>query len=99
MDTELMLVLAFSFLTTLVIAVSIGAVILLKPIANQLGDYLKAKAAQGRLPPGPVEEDWNRLLDTVDSLDARLNAMEERQEFTEKLLSKPAEGRSPGTGV
>lgn len=99
MDRELMLILAFSFLTTLVLAVSIGAVILLKPIANNLGQYFKSKAEQGRLPSGPVEEDWNRLLDTLDALDGRLSSIEERQEFTEKLLSKPAKPDSPDPGA
>lgn len=99
MDRELMLILSFSFLTTLVLAVSIGGVILLKPIANNLGQYFKAKADAGKLPAGPKEEDWNRLVDTLDSLDERLNAMEERQEFTEKLLSKPSTDHSQTPGA
>jgi hypothetical protein len=94
MDMELLLIFTFTFLTTLVVAITIGGVILLRPITRHLGKLLEAKAEERRALSGRAPEDWDRLFSALDGVLDRLQALEDRQEFTEKLLSKPREGGS-----
>jgi hypothetical protein len=70
----------------------VGGVILLKPLMRHLGNFLEAKAEErkGFLAGSP--EDQDRLLIGLERFETRLQAIEERQDFTEKLLSKPPEG-------
>jgi hypothetical protein len=62
-----------------------GGVILLRPLSRRLGDLLEAIAAQKRQSVGPVE--LARLQQSLDQVQARLATLEERQGFTESLLS------------
>lgn len=65
-DVELAIILAFSFLTTVVVLVSVGGVILLRPISRYLGEFLEAKAdfkkALGAwlAPQPPSRRSWDR---------------------------------------
>jgi hypothetical protein len=63
-DMDMVIALAFSFLMTVVVVLTIGGIILLRPISKHLGQYLEAKANERK-------------------------ALEERQDFTERLLSTP----------
>jgi len=92
MEIEAIAGMALAFLLTLTLTLTIGGVILLKPLMRNLGNYLEAKADErkGLLAGSP--EDWDRLLGSLEGLDERVQAIEERQDFTEKLLSKPREG-------
>jgi hypothetical protein len=96
MDMELLLIFTFTFLTTLVVAITIGGVILLRPVTRHLGKLLEAKAEERRALSGRAPEDWDRLFSALDGVLDRLQALEDRQDFTEKLLSKPREGDSGG---
>ena len=96
MDMELLLIFTFTFLTTLVVAITIGGVILLRPVTRHLGKLLEAKAEERRALSGRAPEDWDRLFSALDGVVDRLQALEDRQDFTEKLLSKPREGGSGG---
>jgi hypothetical protein len=96
MDMELLLIFTFTFLTTLVVAITIGGVILLRPVTRHLGKLLEAKAEERRALSGRAPEDWDRLFSALDGVLDRLQALEDRQDFTEKLLSKPREGASGG---
>jgi hypothetical protein len=89
MEIEALAGMAFAFLMTVTLALTIGGVILLKPLMKNLGDYLEAKADERRGIGGPSSEDWNRLFTTMENLGQRMETLEERQDFTEKLLSKP----------
>jgi hypothetical protein len=93
-DIELLVVLAFSFLTTLVVALTIGGVILLRPVTRHLGHYLEAKAEERRAPGGRSLEEWDRLFNALDGVMDRLQALEESQDFTDKLLARP-KGEEP----
>ena len=95
-DMELVISLAFSFLMTVVVVVTIGGIILLRPLTKHLGQYLEAKSKQGSNLQWRSAEDWDRLFNSLEGLGARLDAMEERQDFTERLLSKPTEGDTGG---
>ena len=89
MDPQLLVVFGFTFLTTVAVLVSIGGVILLRPISKQLGLYLQAKAQAGKALGERSPEDWDRLFTALDNLTGRLENLEDRQDFTEKLLAKP----------
>jgi len=93
---ELIVPLVFSVILTL----TVGGVILLKPIANKLGNLLEAMAKE-RQEPGLIREltHTRELLETVSS---RLDLLEDRQDFTESLLQDPERKRrklSPGKSM
>ena len=93
-DMELLTILAFSFLTTFVVAAAIGGIILLRPITRHLGQYLEAKAKAGPALGGRSPEEMERVFNFMEGISDRLELLEERQDFTEKLLSKPRDGES-----
>ncbi|MHC4780940.1 MAG: hypothetical protein ACYTFG_20400 [Planctomycetota bacterium] len=92
MELEAIVGMAFAFLMTVTLTLTIGGVILLKPLMRNLGNFLQAKADERRGSFQGSPEDWDRLAGSLETLDERLQAIEERQDFTEKLLSKPPEG-------
>ena len=94
MDIESIVGMAFAFLMTVTMIVSIGAVILLKPIMRNLGSYLEAKAEERKALGTRTEEDWERLFRNLESLGDRMEALEVRQDFTEKLLAKPRDEKA-----
>jgi hypothetical protein len=81
--------------------VTTGGVLILRPISKRLGSYLDA-ATQARMKSTP-ESEMARIHDALNSIDGRLNQIEERQDFAEalisasdpKLLSIPAPVRAP----
>jgi hypothetical protein len=91
MEIEALAGMIFAFLMTVTLVVSFGAVILLKPLMKNLGNYLEAKAEDRQTLGRRSPEDWDRLFANLETLGDRLEALEERQDFTEKLLSKPRE--------
>ena len=71
-------------LVAIVAFVVIGGVILLKPIANRLGFLLEAMAKEKESTLGG---DVGHMRDLLETMNARLQLLEERQDFTERLLS------------
>lgn len=66
-----------------------GLVLLLRPISARLGKYLEVLAEERRrhLAQEPIgRDDAARMVNLMDSLDQRLRQIEERQDFTDKLL-------------
>ena len=66
-------------------------VILLRPISRKLGTFLEVLAEEKRRELGqgqsPIaREDATRIATVLDTIDRRLAHLEERQEFTDKLL-------------
>ncbi len=92
MEIEALVGMAFAFLMTLTLVITFGAVILLKPLMRNLGNYLEAKAEERKGLGGRPQEDWDRLFAGLEGLGSRLDALEERQDFTEKLLTRPKPG-------
>jgi len=86
----------FSIIMTLILVVSIGGVVLLRPVMKHLGQYLQARADERQALAGRSPEDWERLFTSLETFGRRLEALEERQDFTEKLLARP--GREEGEG-
>ena len=78
----------FTVIMTIILASFIGGGILLKPLFRQLGEYLGIKMEQQRALEGRSPDDWTRLLDSLDGLSSRMKDLEDRQDFSERLLSK-----------
>jgi len=74
------------FVSTTLIVVT-GAVLLLRPISKRLGMYLEVLAEERRRATLAPQPDNERLISVLETLDRRLARLEERQEFTEALLS------------
>ena len=76
-------------ITLIVFFLTVGGVLVLRPIAKRLGDIVefmlreKQEGAQGEL---------RRMADILDTVSARMGLLEERQDFTERLLSSPGAG-------
>ncbi len=96
MEIEALVGMAFAFLMSVTLIIAIGGTILLKPLMRNLGTYLEAKAEDRRGLGDRSTEDWDRLFNTLESLGDRLQLLEERQDFTEKLLAKPRQGGEEG---
>ena len=74
----------FFFVTT-------GLVLILRPIAKRLGSYLEVLAEERRQRHvvRPAEDpDYARLATVLESIEQRLTKIEERQEFTDRLLTE-----------
>ena len=66
-------------------------VLLLRPIAKRLGAYLEVLAEERRreLASNPLDRaDTARIATLLETMDQRLAHLEERQEFTDKLLAE-----------
>ena len=79
--------------------VVVGGVILLRPIFKRLGNYLEVLAEERRrdLSRQPLNQvDAQRVTAMLEAIDQRLAHLEERQEFTDKLLvQRPAKALEP----
>jgi len=87
-ELELIAPMIFAIILTL----TIGGVILLKPIANKLGHLLEAMAKERSEPQ--LGGEVGHLRDLLETTNARLSLLEERQEFTEALLNDPERRRA-----
>ena len=75
-----------------------GAVLLFRPITKRLGYYLEVLANERKKPPAQLPQvDEARIATVLDSLDQRLRRMEERQSFTDALLSGRKSAELPST--
>ncbi|HSG46450.1 MAG TPA: hypothetical protein VLA43_01430 [Longimicrobiales bacterium] len=68
----------------IVMFLTIGGVLILRPIAKHLGAYLEALTRQ-QLDPGR-RDDLGQIRDSLDHMSQRLALLEERQDFAERLL-------------
>lgn len=76
--------------------VTVGGVVILRPIASKLGTLLEVMA---REKAGSALEETRRLREAVEAMNDRLSLLEERQDFTERLIGPRASGRAaPAAG-
>jgi hypothetical protein len=83
----------YDYLPTIVLSLLIlctTGVVLLRPISKQLAQLLAQSVSEKQR---VFERDSVQVRDLVDTLDSRLRLVEERLDFTEKMLSSGA--RSP----
>ena len=86
MDTGQLGILA-PMLVAIVLTLTIGGVTLLKPLSKRLGELLEVMARERQQPRlGNEVEHIRELLETMNG---RLSLLEERQDFTDALLSDP----------
>ncbi len=80
---------------TVVLTLTVGGVLLLRPIAKRLGDIVelmlrgKQEEAEGEL---------RRMGDLLETVSARMALLEERQDFTERLLASPDRAKDEEEG-
>ena len=77
-----------------VLFLTVGGVLILRPIAKHLGAYLEALTRQ-KLEPGRQDE-LHHLRELTDTMSQRLNLIEERQDFSERLLEERRRDEAPG---
>jgi tetrahydromethanopterin S-methyltransferase subunit G len=70
----------------IILILTTGGVAILRPIAKRVGELLEAMAKERREPKS-LAPDTHRMVDLMESLHARLERLEERQDFTDSLLS------------
>lgn len=71
-------------IVSVVAIVTIGGVAVLRPIAKRVSDLLDVYARDRQ---SGIEGEVHKIRDLLETMDARLQLMEERQDFTERLLS------------
>lgn len=81
-------------IVAVVLIVTVGGVAVLRPIAKRVSDLLELYARDRQ---SGLENDVGQMRDLLETMNARLQLMEERQDFTERLLSSGGEAR-PGSG-
>ena len=88
----------WEFIAPMVISVvlflTVGGVILLRPLMKRLGALIDVIVLEKRGAPG---EENRRLRETVDTMNDRLSLLEERLDFTERLVGRGT-GEAGGRG-
>ncbi len=73
---------------SIVLFLTVGGVLILRPISKHLGAYLEALTRQ-QLESGG-REDLHQIRDLLETMNQRLHLIEERQDFSERLLESRA---------
>ncbi len=79
---------------SIVFILTVGGVILLQPVMTRLGALLDALALQKTSAP---DDENRRLRNTVETMNERLTLMEERLDFTERLIGRGGAGGRTGS--
>jgi len=74
--------------TLSVLFVTIGGVAVLRPISKRVGDLLEVYARDRQQ---GLQNEVGQVRDLLETLDARLQLIEERQDFTDRLLAPAPE--------
>ena len=69
-----------------VFIITVGAVAVLRPIGRRLGDIVEIML---RGKQGGTEGELRRVGDLLETVSARMALLEERQDFTERMLASP----------
>ena len=75
-----------------VFIVTTGAVVILRPIAKRLTDLIELYSRDRQTGIGG---DVQHIRDLLETMNARLQLMEERQDFTERLLTSGEKEKRP----
>lgn len=71
-------------IVAVVLFLTVGGVAVLRPLSKRLADILEIYARDRE---SGLEGEVRRMRDLLETMNARMELMEERQEFTERLLS------------
>ena len=80
-------------IVAIVFFITVGGVLVLRPIAKRIGDLLEIYARDRQ---AGVEGEVRQVRDLVETMNARLQLLEERQDFTDKLLAAPKKEKTDG---
>ena len=80
-------------IVAVVLFLTIGGVLVLRPIAKRIGDLLEIYARDRQ---AGLEGEVHQMRDLVETLNARLQLLEERQDFTDRLLAAPKKEKTDG---
>jgi hypothetical protein len=80
-------------LVMMTLIITTGGVLLLRPITKKLGTFLEVLAEERRQAlqksATPRESaDQARMLSILETMDERMSRLEDRQDFTDRLLTK-----------
>ena len=81
---------------TVVLILTVGGVMLLRPISKRVGDLLEVYARERQ---EGLQGEVQQVRDLLETLTARLELLEDRQDFAERLLTGKREqdkGESKG---
>lgn len=84
-------------LVMIVLTLTVGGVLILRPIAKRVGDLLDVMIREKQVPGPGASGEVTRIREILESLDARLSLMEERQDFTDSLLDAGSRAALPAT--
>lgn len=82
-------------IASVVLILTVGGVLVLRPIAKRVADLIDVYARERQT---GLEGDVGQLRDILETMNARLQLLEERQDFTDRLLSRGS-ASPPVTGV
>ena len=71
---------------TVVLTLTVAGVVLRRPIAKRLGDIVELMIRGKQV---EAEGELRRMGDLLETVSARMALLEERQDFTERLLASP----------
>jgi len=77
---------------SIVLFITVGGVLVLRPIAKRVGDLLEIYARDRQ---DGLQGDVHQVRDLLETMNARLQLIEERQDFTERLLTGAKKDVSP----
>lgn len=75
-----------------VFIVTTGAVVILRPIAKRLTDLIELYSRDKQT---GIQGDVHQIRDLLETMNARLHLIEERQDFTESLLTPGDKAKRP----
>jgi hypothetical protein len=70
--------------TGTIFILTVGGVLVLRPISKRIGEILELYARDKQ---AGLEGEVHQVRDLLETMDARLRLIEERQDFTERLLN------------
>ncbi len=85
MDWELVAPMVFG----ITIVLSVAGVLILRPISKRLGDVLESMQRQPKL----KDTDLGRITELLEHMDTRIDRLEHRQDFAERMLTAMDEQR------
>ena len=84
------------FIIAITLTLSVAAVFILRPLTKRLGDVIELKARERQARPQVSSEEIARVTHVVSRLADRIELLEERQDFAERLLSSREESAAQG---
>jgi hypothetical protein len=75
----------------IVFILTVGGVLILRPIAKRLSELMEFYARDRQ---SGLQGEVSQIRDLLESMNARLQLMEERQDFTDRLLTTGSKGET-----